>query len=187
MSFTNLEFLNPAHTPHILLIKLGESWPWRIGLGVDIIAGFTLFQTIDAVLCLGHISRGRIQLRLVLRHLDAIANHYFRCFGHGEVVLAILTSLNKIFKAVVVMKFLKLGWDGRLSAIRAKAGEQRERSQTGKTTSKKRGLAAAPVRFHEKRDKPTETSRQRDALAIAAVPACHHSLNKPTFHARQGW
>jgi hypothetical protein len=66
---THPEFLDFAHTVHVLLIMLGEARPWSVSATVDIIDNVSIFNAIKAVLLLRSlrdIRRGRSELRLIL-------------------------------------------------------------------------------------------------------------------------
>lgn len=55
---TNLELLNSAHSPHILLIRLSKSWPCWISLGVDVVPSFSIVNAVEGVFLPRDITQG---------------------------------------------------------------------------------------------------------------------------------
>jgi hypothetical protein len=80
---TNLELLDSAHSPHILLIRLGKSWPCWIGLGVDVVPSFSIVNAVEGVFLLRDITQGGMHRGLVV-DLNATGRCDFWCVRHVE-------------------------------------------------------------------------------------------------------
>jgi hypothetical protein len=74
--------LDLAHTIHVLLVILGETWSGRINPTIDVIVGIFVDNAIETIFCLGDLSRGAPELILV----GYVAAYSLWCVSHNVVV-----------------------------------------------------------------------------------------------------
>ena len=83
---TNSEFLDLAHTVHILLVILGEARSRRINSTVDIIVGILIHNAIEAIFRLGDLGRRAPELIFVGY---TVAIHDLWSISHNTVCVTV--------------------------------------------------------------------------------------------------